>query len=346
MLGVALVGAGRVGGIRAGVVRNSIDARLRVVADVERGRAEALAQVAGAEALADWRAAVAHRDVAIVIVATPTKFHREIAIASLEAGKHVLCEKPLGRSAEEAEEMVEAAQRAQRILWTGFNYRYLAHVRKAKELIMAGKLGPLYFLRSRYGHGGRPSYETAWCTDAELSGGGVLQEQGIHILDQVRFLLGEPLQILAQVQRYFWNFPAVEDNCFCLVKTKAGQIAQLHVSWTQWINVLEMEIYGRDGYLRLEGRDGYYGPPRLIWGSRKPDHSRPSEEHFQFPAVDDSWEREWCEFLNCVRAETNLSANGLDGLRAQQMVDAAYRSARSQSWVEIHSPETQTVRQP
>jgi predicted dehydrogenase len=223
------------------------------------------------------------------------------------------------------------------VLKTGFNYRQMAHTRKARELIEAQAIGPLYFLRSRYGHGGRPGYEQHWCTHADLSGGGVLQEQGIHIVDLVRMFLGEPSKVLAETSRYFWAFPEVEDNCFCLFQTPAGQLAQLHLSWTQWINVLEIEIFGRDGYLRLEGRDGHYGPQRLTWGKRQPDHSRPVEEVFSFTGTDDSWGREWQEFFELIRTGEGSIAAAEEGLRTQELVEAAYRSAKQKSWVEIPS---------
>jgi predicted dehydrogenase len=210
----------------------------------------------------------------------------------------------------------------------------MSHVRKARELLDAGVLGPLHFLRCRYGHGGRPGYEKEWCTRAELSGGGVLLEQGIHIFDLVRHLLGEPSQLLAQTQRFYWNFPVAEDNGFCLLQTACGQLAQIHVSWTQWVNIFELELFGRDGYVRLEGRDGHYGPQRLIWGKRKPDHGRPEQEVFDFPA-DDSWELEWREFLDAIEEAREPAGSAGDGLRAQQLVEAAYRSASEHSWISI-----------
>ena len=234
--------------------------------------------------------------------------------------------------------MVRAARQCGRVLKTGFNYRYMAHVRKAKELIDSQLLGPLYFLRVRFGHGGRPGYEKTWYTDAQLSGGGVLLEQGIHALDLVCFFLGQPAQILSQVERFFWSFPSVEDNCFCLAKTATGQIAQLHISWTQWVNIFRLEIFGRDGYLELEGRNGHYGPQRLVFGKRRGDHSRPSEERFDFGATDQSWELEWKEFLEAVRNPGGAAVCGLEGLRAQDLVDAAYRSSREGAWIEVSDP--------
>jgi predicted dehydrogenase len=335
MVSVAIVGAGGIGRIRAQTISGAGRDRVCAVADVDAARARAVAQLCSADHADDWREIVFRSDVDAVVVSTPTKFHAEIALSALEAGKHVLCEKPLARTTAECQQIVEAARRANRVLKTGFNYRHMAHTRKAKELLEAGSIGPAYFLRCRYGHGGRPGYECHWCTDADLSGGGVLQEQGIHMIDLVRVLLGEPSRVLAETRRYFWAFPETEDNCFCLLETPAGQLAQLHVSWTQWRNILEIEIFGRCGYLRLEGRDGHYGPQRLTWGQRQPDHSRPAEEVFSFGEEDDSWSREWQEFVGLLDGGEGLLAAASDGLHTQQLVEAAYQSSREKSWVQI-----------
>ena len=335
MLEVAIIGAGNIGTVRARVAARSSTTRVRLVADTNFPLAQKLANEVGAEAILDPRAAAVDPSVDIVIVSTPTKFHGEAAIAALQAGKHVLCEKPLARSVDEAEEIAAAAEQNNRILETGFNYRYMAHVRKAKELIEADALGGISLMRCRYGHGGRPGYENHWCTDRDLSGGGVLLEQGIHILDLFRHLVGEPAQVMAETSRFFWGFPEVEDNCFLLLKTKSSQAAQIHVSWTQWVNVFSLEIFGRDGYLYLTGRDGHYGPQRLVWGKRRPDHSRPDEDVFDFPPPDDSWVREWDDFVHRVRTNEPNSGNVADSLQAQRLVEAAYESSTQQVWVDM-----------
>jgi predicted dehydrogenase len=335
MFRVAIIGAGNVGGIRGRVIQGSPDARVTVVADVDPAHAQRLADSIGCDATIDWQRAIQSREVDLVVVCTPTKFHAEAALAALRSGKHVLCEKPLARSPAEAEEVVEAAETRRLILKTGFNYRHMGHVRKAKELIDKDLLGPLYCLRCRYGHGGRPGYEKHWCTDQDLSGGGVLLEQGIHVIDLVRYLLDEPTQVLAETSRFFWNFPEVEDNCFLLLKTRHSRTAQIHVSWTQWVNIFSLEIFGRDGYLHLTGRDGHYGPQRLVWGKRQPSHSRPVEEVFEFPSADDSWSREWDEFIVAIQTGREPMGCGTDSMRALRLIDAAYESSRQQRWVEV-----------
>lgn len=335
MLSVAIVGAGGIGRTRAQSILESKQGQVIWVADVDRAHANEVAALCSAASTVEWRKVVSDSGVDAVIVSTPTKYHAEIAIQALEAGKHVLCEKPLARTVDESRKMVEAARRAKRVLMTGFNYRQMGHVRKAQELLKSGAIGPAYFVRCRYGHGGRPHYEEHWCTDRDLSGGGVLQEQGIHMVDLVRVLLGEPARVLAETRCYFWSFPEVEDNCFCLFETAAGQLAQVHTSWTQWKNILEIEIFGHDGYLRLEGRDGHYGPQRLTWGKRQPTHGRPVEEVFTFEGMESSWNREWHEFLGLVNVGAFSSEVARRGLETQQLVDAAYRSAKERAWIEI-----------
>jgi predicted dehydrogenase len=335
ILSTAIIGAGGIGHIRARSISSSGLGHVAAIADVDPARARDLAEEFSVPFSANWHEVVNRPDIDAVVVSTPTKFHAEIAVEALQAGKHVLCEKPLGRTTEEARRIVEAARRANRVLKTGFNYRFMAHTRKARELIKIQAIGPTYFFRCRYGHGGRPGYEQHWCTDADLSGGGVLQEQGIHIVDLVRVFLGEPSRVLAETRRYFWAFPETEDNCFCLFATVAGQLAQLHVSWTQWINVLDIEILGRDGYLRLEGRDGHYGPQRLTWGKRQPNHGRPVEEIFTFDGKDESWDYEWQEFIELICGGRCNVAVAEEGLRTQQLVEAAYQSAQQKSWIDI-----------
>jgi len=251
----------------------------------------------------------------------------------LAAGKHVLCEKPLARDSNEAAAMVVAAADNNRLLKVGFNYRYMPHVEHAKALIDAGEIGSILFMRCRFGHGGRPGYEREWHTDRDLSGGGVLLEQGIHIIDLSRFLVGEPERVFGDAQCGFWPLrQGVEENFFCFLKTSTDRVSDIHVSWTQWVNTLVIEIYGTDGYLVLQGRENHYGPPRLSHARRNPDHSRPNERTWQYePGL--WWEAEWRDFCDAIGRGTPVRSSGEDGLRAQQIIDAAYASAREGKWV-------------
>ena len=131
----AIIGAGGIGRVRAKSISDSGTARVVAIADIDPVRAKELADEFSASYSANWRELVARPDIEAVVVSTPTKFHAEIAVAALQAGKHVLCEKPLSRTTEEAQRIVEAARVANRVLKTGFNYRLMAHTLTARQLI-------------------------------------------------------------------------------------------------------------------------------------------------------------------------------------------------------------------
>src|SRR5205823_1353389 len=126
---------------------------------------------------------------------------------------HVLVEKPGARSASELDTVLAAAAKSGVSVRAGFNHRYHRGFRKAREIVESGALGPLMFIRGRYGHGGRPGYDREWRADPELSGGGELIDQGIHLIDLARWFLGEFTAVRGRTRTYFWDMP-VEDNAF------------------------------------------------------------------------------------------------------------------------------------
>ena len=187
--GVAIVGCGLIGQKRAKALAG---ARLVACADIHRARAMALARtVPGAIDTDDWREAVRHPDVHIVVVATTNDMLTEISVAALEAGRHVIVEKPAARSVAELDRMITAAEQHRRYVRVGFNHRYHPSLQKARELIDQGALGELMFLRGRYGHGARVGYDKEWRSNPALSGGGELIDQGIHLIDLSHWFLGE-----------------------------------------------------------------------------------------------------------------------------------------------------------
>ncbi len=325
MINVALVGAGRVGTIRADRIRLSAISRLVGVYDSDTNRAEKLGPVLTLEQI------LQREDIAAVVVSVPTKDHATITNAALRAGKHVLCEKPLGMNPTEAADTIRIARENNRVLHVGFDYRHMAHVKFAKQMIGEGAIGEPIFFRCRYGHGGRVGYEKEWCTQREM-GGGALIEQGIHILDLVRHLFGEPTRVMCQNACYFHKLKNTEDNTFLLLGTDVG-FAQIHISWTQWKNLFEVEIFGTDGYIRFEGRGGYYGPLKLTLAHRRKDHGAPLETVYDFFELGDSWAGDWQEFEREMQGEKTTGVD--NALRAQILVNAAYRSAETNSWVDV-----------
>ena len=311
---VAIVGCGLIGTRRARVVRASPRDELVAVVDVDESRAHRLAGEMGCRAATDWREVVGAEEVEAVVVSTPNKFLMPITVAVLEHHKHVLCEKPLGRSSCEAQQMVAAARTHHVILKTGFNHRHHPAIARAHELCSSGAIGKLLFIRSVYGHGGRPGYEREWRADPEIAGGGDLLDQGIHVIDLCRWFLGDIAQVSGFTPTYFWGadkMSAVEDNAFALLQMRDGRSAAMHTSWTQWKNRFSFEIFGRDGYISVDGLGGSYGVERLTLGTRRPESGPPYEEQLEFNATrDESWSTEWEEFTTAIREGREPMARG------------------------------------
>jgi predicted dehydrogenase len=317
--GVAIVGCGLIGRKRAQALAG---ARLVACADVVQARAEALA-VGGAFACSDWRDAIARDGVDIVVVATANDKLAEIAVAALDAGRHVLVEKPAGRTVREVDAVIDAAARNRRLVRVGFNHRYHPALRKAKELVDAGAVGEMMFVRGRYGHGGRVGYEKEWRADPTLSGGGELIDQGVHLIDLSRLLLGEFVSTSGHAHTYFWKMP-VDDNAFMLLRTAREQTAFLHVSCTEWKNLFSFEIYGRDGKLHVEGLGGSYGVERLAFYRMLPEMGPPETTIWEYPQPDNSWEIEFSRFLEDIRLGRQPDADLAAARAALAVVETIY----------------------
>jgi predicted dehydrogenase len=319
---IAIVGCGLIGTKRA---QSLAGARLGICCDLDRGRALALAAAhPGAEVVSDWRAAVASPDIQIVIVATTHDMLAPIAAEAARAGKHVFIEKPGARRASELDPVAEAAGRTGALVRIGFNHRYHRAFQKARALYDSGAIGPLLFIRGRYGHGGRPGYDREWRADPALSGGGELLDQGVHLIDLARWFLGDFTRVAGRTPSFFWKMP-VEDNAFLLLETAAGQIAFLHASWTEWKNLFSFEICGRDGKLEITGLGDSYGTERLTFYKMMPEMGPPETTAWEFPMADNSWETEFAEFLEDIRLQRQPRPGIADAQAVLGVVERVYR---------------------
>ncbi|HEU4888930.1 MAG TPA: Gfo/Idh/MocA family oxidoreductase, partial [Thermoanaerobaculia bacterium] len=183
-MNVAIVGCGLIGQKRA---RALGEAKLVAAADVVVDRARALCK----NASADWREVIVRDDVDIVVVATVNSMLAEISAAALDAGKHVLVEKPAARSVRELDAVIAAQQRSGKLVHVGFNHRYHPALLEAQKIFNSGALGEMMFVRGRLGHDGRVGYEREWRADPAQSGGGELIDQGVHLIDLARLFLGD-----------------------------------------------------------------------------------------------------------------------------------------------------------
>ncbi|MBI1884974.1 MAG: Gfo/Idh/MocA family oxidoreductase [Chloroflexi bacterium] len=333
-MNVAIIGAGLQGRRHAATVSRLDGCRVVAVCDEDASAANALAGPLGAEPTAWWEEAVRQPGIDVVAVCTPPALHSAIAASALEHGKHVLCEKPLGRNPAEARRIVQAAVRAGRVLKCVCNLRHHPAVVQARRWLDKGRIGTPMFLRCRYGIAGRPGYEKEWRADPARSGGGELMDQGFHVLDLCRWFLGDFAQVFAFVSTAYWPIQPLEDNAFVLLRTTAAQVASVHVSWTQWKNVFSFELFGGEGYVQVEGLGGTYGTERAALGRR--EFLGPvGEEVIEFRGEDPSWQEEWKEFLGAIREEREPQGNGQDALAVHELVEAAYRSSRQERLVRL-----------
>jgi predicted dehydrogenase len=320
-LNVALIGCGAMGEKRA---RHLAGARLLHCVDLDARRATQVAALSkGCESGCDWSAALGRADIDAVIVATPQDSQAQITRAAIAAGKHVLVEKPAARAAAELRGLDELAAQHDVRVRVGFNHRYHRAFQQARRLVDSGSLGPLLFLRARYGHGGRPGYANEWRARPQRSGGGTLIDQGVHLIDLARWFLGEFLEVEGFAHTYFWDMP-VEDNGFMLLKTASRQVAFLHASCTEWKNTFSWELYGRDGKLQVEGLGGSYGVERLTWYRMLPEMGPPETVVWEYPMPDNSWSAEMAEFIEDVEQRREPGVGLRDAIAALDVVARIY----------------------
>jgi predicted dehydrogenase len=325
---VAIVGAGLQAGRRAPPIHDDPGWSIGVVVDRKEDRAKKLAAQFGAEPSTDWHAAVRRDDIDAVLVLTYPDSHAEISIAALQAGKHVLCEKPLAYSEEQGRAMLRAAQEANRVLKCGFNHRHHPAVLEAHRLFREGALGKPVFGRGRYGIGGRAGIAQEWRSDPKIAPGGQLMEQGVHLVDLFRWFLGETVEVTGMVSTNLWPIQPLEDNGFLLMRSRDGVVASVHASTTQWINLFEFEVYGEKGSLRVEALGASYGVEKLHYSEHDPNGPF-AYKTTEYRGGDVSWKNEWNEFMRAIAQGVEPLGSGADGLRAMSVVNAAYSASKT-----------------
>lgn len=327
-MNVLLFGYGYMGKIRYQVLRKHPAVRKITIIDpaldpVKEGL-EGILLPQGAEVPWD--------EVDAVFVCTPNYVTAQLCVEGLLRCGRVFCEKPAGRNWDDFCRIAEAAaQVPDHTLVFGFNHRLHPSVQAAKAFVGDGGLGEILYLKGTYGKSGGIRYRQNWRSDITLAGGGILLDQGTHMLDLFHFFLG-PLTVVESVLSHaFWSLGG-EDNAFVLLQTEQGTPAFLHSSATLWKHTFRLEIGCRNGYLTASGllsQTGSYGREQLVIGKRQFEDEalalgNPREEIIHFDR-DDSWENEVQEFLTAV-VEGRPATHGTleDARRVMQVIHDAY----------------------
>lgn len=332
----AVIGCGRMGQRRIRTIVNHPDAELACVIDADSDIARKVAREYGCDYYSDVEKGINRADVEYVVICTPNKFHVDIALKALAKGKHVLCEKPLARNPEEAKKMVKASLENGVTLKVSSNLRYFPSVQKAKELLDKSVIGDLLFIRGWIGNSGW-QLSKPWFTDHDLIGGGTLLDNGSHLLDIYRWFLGEVEECFGYTSRMYHNIDSsLEDNAFGVFKFMNGKYALIQSSWTEWEEYMYMEIYGTEGYIKVDNR---MPNCKVIYGNK--DGYQEVYDYSKLPPQ--SYDIELREYINGIRNDSYPEPTGFDGLRAVQMVYGIYESAKSGKRVKIWGKEEEEL---
>ena len=263
-------------------------------------RAESLARLAPGtvEVASEWRAVVERPDVDVVVVATTHDGLAEITLAAVAAGKHVLVEKPAARNARASCAPVIDGRGARGVvvkvglqppLSSGFPPR-------RSELFDDGAIGPLMYIRGRYGHGGRLGYDREWRADPAIAGGGELLDQGVHLIDLARWFLGDFAEVAGPRRHVLLGHAGRGQRLPAAADRRAARSPGCTPAAPSGRTCSRFEIFGRDGKLQIDGLGGSYGVERLTFYRMLPQMGPPETTIWEYPGEDRSWRAEFAAF--------------------------------------------------
>lgn len=260
---------------------------------------------------------IATGDIDIVSICTPPAFHKSLVIAALNAGKTVLCEKPLAATVEDAAAIVAAAETAPGQLHVGFCHRFEPAITAIKHLIDSGALGTPITLRNRFA-GVMDSPENTWFSNRDISGGGALADTSIHSIDIFRFLLGDAVEVRSLHSTQSSDLGpalAVEDSGVILLQNEAGALGILESSWRTPPGEWSVAVYGTDGQASFDYATDK-GTVVDAAGTSTPLQFEPG----------DRFTAEFAHILDCWHNQTHPATTATDGLIANQILAAAYQN--------------------
>jgi len=273
---------------------------------------------------------IKHPEIDVVIVCTPNFLNKELTIRALNAGKHVFCEKPPCFTAQDMEDIIDAETKSGKKLMYGFNHRHHDSIIRMKELIDSNEYGKILWMRGRYGKSVTADYFNEWRAKKDLAGGGILMDQGIHMLDLFLYLGGDFDTIKAEVSNLYWNLE-VEDNAFVILKnSETGMVANLHSTMTQWRHLFSLEVFMEKGYMVLNGlitSTMSYGEEMLsIAKNRSTAPAATWKDEVKTKYINNnSWRYEMEHFFNAIMNDTPVQiGNTNDALKLMKIIDKIY----------------------
>ncbi|XVU27032.1 Gfo/Idh/MocA family protein [Actinoplanes sp. CA-054009] len=376
MVGYAFMGAAHSQAWRT--VNHAFDLPLSARMTAVAGRsadavAAAAAKLGWAEHTTDWRSLIDRDDIDLIDICTPGDTHREIALAALAAGKHVLCEKPLANTVAEAQEMAAAAAQARGVFaMCGFNYRRVPAVALMRELVTAGRIGQLHHVRATYLQDWivDPEFPLVWRLQKEVAGSGALGDIGAHIVDLTQFVTGQSIAAVSALTETFvksrplpsasaglsasgsssYGEVTVDDAALFLARLDGGAVATYEATRfaTGRKNALRVELNGSLGSLvfdfeRMNELAFYDGAlPSEEQGFSTILVTEPHHPYMSawWPAghgigYEHTFTHEVRDLIEAIATGTQPTPSFADALQVQLVLDAVSRSAESSQWCEV-----------
>jgi predicted dehydrogenase len=280
----------------------------------------------------------------VLIVCMTNDIAPEVTIAGLNSGMHVFCEKPPGRNVQDIEGVIKVeSQHPDLKLMYGFNHRYHESVQDALSIVHSGDLGKVINLRGVYGKSKLVTFnQPDWRTKREIAGGGVLLDQGIHMVDLMYLFAGEFTEVHSFISNNHWGY-SVEDNAYALMRTNNGIVALLNSSATQWRHRFHLDINLENGSLILEGilsGSKSYGAETLTVVFADPDYDNGDpREQITLYNTDPSWDDEIKAFAEAILANQPIkSGTSEDALKTMKLVYKIYKADKKwQKYLNINS---------
>ncbi|KXA90626.1 hypothetical protein AKJ57_04030 [candidate division MSBL1 archaeon SCGC-AAA259A05] len=322
MIRIGVVGCGMIA--YAHTMAYEEDERVKLVAfcDKDESKAKEFAQKLDANFYIDHEE-MSRESLDGISICTPPSTHMKIAKTFLSKQTDVLCEKPLAISASEGNEMIKTAAENNALLLTAFKYRFFDETEKTKELISQGEIGKVITFRNMFG--GEVNAAEKWLSKGDISGGGVLMDNGVHSVDLIRFLFGEVKEIMAKNTISVQDID-VEDSARLLLRMKSGSVGTVNLSWSvPHPSPYYLEVYGSENSI-LVGWNGLY-----LYDKDKEEWTETGKSSGEKKA----FQKEISHFVDCIEEKETPAASGEDGLKALEIIEAAYRSEREGNWVRV-----------
>jgi len=330
MIHIGIAGYGKIGRVRASEIKKNPNAKVVAVFDIQRPEDlnEDIVFCNSFDELLEQK-------IDAIFICTFNNVLANYTVKAIEAGLHVFCEKPPAKTSEELMKVIEVESKSNVRLKYGFNHRYHYSVIEAKKIIDSGEMGKLLWLRGVYGKAGSIDYDKNWRNYKEYSGGGILIDQGIHMLDLIRYFSNQKFEkINSFVTTSYWNIEA-EDNAFVIMQSNEETTAMVHSSATQWRHKFLLEMCFEEGYINLEGilsNTRSYAPEKLIVGRREFEDitfamGKPKENVTWFE-YDDSWKLEVKEFIDAIIGKSKIvNGTSQDALDTLELVERIYEKS-------------------